>query len=611
MNYRINIHSKTGVVEESAAAGTNLRQFLQQNHYELDSPCNGKGTCGKCQVRLSGVNLPKPTLPEQAVFNPAALATGYRLACQITINQALQVHLEKAQLPAQVMTEGKMRRFPLAPAVTKRLITLPPATLDDQRPDSERLSDALALDRELNKLDLLRQLPEVCHQNNSPITLSFYRGDLLGMAVGDTTASLYGIAVDIGTTTIAAYLVDLSTGERLATYSCLNQQKKYGADVIARIQHTVEQPAGLAELHRTIIDGINLAAAELTARAGLASPAIDAITLVGNTTMIHFLLKLSAQNIAASPFIPVTTQPLAVKAADLGFKLNPHAVAVIIPAVAAYIGADTVAAVLASGMDEQNEISLLIDFGTNGEIVLGNRDTMLACSAAAGPAFEGAKIRHGVGGIQGAIDSFSVAPQVSYTTIGAAKPLGICGSGLIDLVATLYQSGIIDATGRLETDPDLLKSLPPELVDRLTPIDGMATFRVATATETANGQAIVLTQKDIRELQNAKAAIAAGIRVLTRRAGLRLDQIHQVYLAGGFGAYINTASALALGLIPPELDGKIISIGNAAGAGAMAILLSEQALTLAETIKGRIKYVELAACREFNDFFVDAMFFPE
>jgi uncharacterized 2Fe-2S/4Fe-4S cluster protein (DUF4445 family) len=610
MNFPIKIHLQTQVSVCPAAAGTNLRLFLQQNHYELEAPCNGKGTCGKCQVRLSGASLPEPTPEERNVFDPAALAAGYRLACRITINQALEVYLEGGGHPAQVLTEGKLKNLQLDPAITKRLVTLAPATLADQRSDSKRLSDLLSLDKELNELDLLRQLPAVLHSTNSLATLIFNRQELIGLEEGDTTATLYGIAVDIGTTTMAVYLLNLSTGARLATYSCLNPQKKYGADVISRIQHTQENADGLAELQLTLVDGINLAVRELTAGAGLASSAIYAITLVGNTTMLHFLLKLPAKNIAVAPFIPTTTQTLTVKAALLGINLNRNALAVILPAVAAYIGADTVAAVLASGLHEQTELSLLVDFGTNGEIVLGNREGMLACSAAAGPAFEGANIRNGVGGVRGAIDSYTVAPHVGYTTIGATRPLGICGTGLVDIVAALYQAGVVDETGRFETDPTVFASYP-ELAPRLTKLEGMAAFVVADRNEAANGNAILITQKDIRELQNAKAAIAAGIKALTQKAGFKLHDIQKVYLAGGFGAYLNAESALKLGLIPAELRGKIESIGNAAGAGAIEALVSDQALLTAEAISCKIKYVELSACREFNDLFIDSLCFAE
>jgi uncharacterized 2Fe-2S/4Fe-4S cluster protein (DUF4445 family) len=635
MDFQIKIVTPDRVTKCYAAAGVNLRLLLQRHDYEIDTPCNGYGTCGKCKVRINCGVLPEATAAERRIFDPSELAAGYRLACQITIDRDMEVFLENPEISAQIATGVHLKELPLAPGFTKKLITLAPASLEDQRPDSQRLSDTIVLENEICELDLLRQLPEVLHSSMrvslptsqeskdqpSPVncqpstdltaTLFFYRDKLTGVEPGDTTASLFGMAVDIGTTTIAAYLFCLTTGERLATYSCLNPQKKYGADVISRIQHTLENDSGLDELHDTLIDGINRAARELAQNAGISGSAIDAVTFAGNTTMIHFLLKLPPHNIAVAPFIPVTTQALTIKAANLGLRLNRNAVALIIPSVAAYIGADTVAAVLASGMDTHAEPALLIDFGTNGEIVLGNRERMLACSAAAGPAFEGAGIRDGVGGIRGAIDSFSLSPQPAYTTIGGTKPVGICGSGLIDILAELNRAGVIDATGRLESDPRILRSLRAGLTERLTTVEGMAAWIVAYREESATHRDIVITQKDIREFQNAKAAIAAGIKVLAQQAGLELQDISRVYLAGGFGNYIRTASALDLGLIPPGLRDRLEPVGNAAGAGAIAVLLSGEALTHAQTIRERIKYLELSACREFNDFFVDSMFFGE
>jgi uncharacterized 2Fe-2S/4Fe-4S cluster protein (DUF4445 family) len=635
MDFQIKIVTPDRVTKCYAAAGVNLRLLLQRHDYEIDTPCNGYGTCGKCKVRINCGVLPEATAAERRIFDPSELAAGYRLACQITIDRDMEVFLENPEISAQIATGVHLKELPLAPGFTKKLITLAPASLEDQRPDSQRLSDTIVLENEICELDLLRQLPEVLHSSMrvslptsqeskdqpSPVncqpstdltaTLFFYRDKLTGVEPGDTTASLFGMAVDIGTTTIAAYLFCLTTGERLATYSCLNPQKKYGADVISRIQHTLENDSGLDELHDTLIDGINRAARELAQNAGISGSAIDTVTFAGNTTMIHFLLKLPPHNIAVAPFIPVTTQALTIKAANLGLRLNRNAVALIIPSVAAYIGADTVAAVLASGMDTHAEPALLIDFGTNGEIVLGNRERMLACSAAAGPAFEGAGIRDGVGGIRGAIDSFSLSPQPAYTTIGGTKPVGICGSGLIDILAELNRAGVIDATGRLESDPRILRSLRAGLTERLTTVEGMAAWIVAYREESATHRDIVITQKDIREFQNAKAAIAAGIKVLAQQAGLELQDISRVYLAGGFGNYIRTASALDLGLIPPGLRDRLEPVGNAAGAGAIAVLLSGEALHHAQTIRKRIKYLELSACREFNDFFVDSMFFGE
>lgn len=611
MDYKIKIHSNSETYEHIAAEGTNLLKLLRQNNYEMYTPCNGQGTCGKCSVKLDNCTIPAPSLKEQKLLGDKAISEGSRLACRTVIQSDMDVYLDNTSFKAKVLTEGKQNNVMISPVVTKKFAALSPASLQDQRSDSKRLSDFLSLEKEPVSLDLIRQLPEVLRKENYNITFVFNNEQLIGLESGDTTSKLFGVAVDIGTTTMAAYLLNMVTGERLATYSCLNPQKKFGADVIARIKHSIEAHDGLDEMHSTIIDGINLAVKNLAETAGIEISDIYEITLVGNTTMMHFLLKLPAKNIASSPFIPAATQTFSVRASELGIQLNKNAVAIAVPSVAAYIGADTVSAVLASGMNKNKSISLLVDFGTNGEIVLGNSERLLSCSAAAGPAFEGANIKHGVGGIRGAIDSFKIDGVSKYSTIEDEKPVGICGTGLVDIVSELYKANILDETGRMETDPDELGDLDERLKSKVARIDGMASFIVADEKETENRQQIIVTQKDVRELQNAKAAIAAGIRVLAKRADIRLEDIEAVYLAGGFGSYINQESATNIGLIPQELRGRIESIGNAAGVGAIEVLLSKNSLLESEEIKNKIEYIELSASKDFNDYFIDSMIFSE
>jgi uncharacterized 2Fe-2S/4Fe-4S cluster protein (DUF4445 family) len=611
MNYQIRVHRGAQTDAYQAPQDANLLRFLQQKNYKMDTPCNGRGSCGKCRVKFGGPVTPEPAPGTEEILGAHAIAQGFRLACQTTIDNDLELYLDGTDFQAKILTDGQKRSFPLATAIVKKLLTLPPPTLADQRSDSERLAEFLPSRQAPDRLSLLRELPALLRKDNLRATAIFNCQQLTGLEAGDTTARLYGIAVDIGTTTIAAYLLNMLTGEKIATYSCLNPQRKFGADVISRISHTTKHPDGLEEMHRTVIDALNLAAENLAESAGLKSGDLYQMVCVGNTTMLHFLLNISAQNIAAAPFIPVTTQGLTVTAAEIGLRLNKNAIVTVVPAVAAYIGADTVAAVLASGIDRGKPVSLLVDLGTNGEIVLGNNQWMLACSAAAGPAFEGANIRDGIGGIRGAIDSYSIAKDTPFTTIDAAPPIGICGSGLIDIASELYQAGIISGTGRLESDRAGLETDDSGLHNRLTSIDGMAAFIVAQAHETGHGHEITITQKDIRELQSAKAAIAAGINVLVNKAGICLSDIAKVYLAGGFGAYINIENALNIGLIPPGLRGKIESIGNAAGTGAVTILGSRHALRRANLIKKKIRYIELSSCPEFNDFFIDAMIFEE
>jgi len=320
-------------------------------------------------------------------------------------------------------------------------------------------------------------------------------------------------------------------------------------------------------------------------------------------------MKLPCKTLAVSPFIPVTAEMQHIRASQLGININKQGSAIILPSVSAYVGGDTVAAVLASGMHEDKDISLLIDLGTNGEIVLGCKDWMYSCSTAAGPAFEGANIRNGVAGIQGAIDKVTIDTDIKYTTIGNKKAIGICGSGIVDAVAEMIRTGIIDETGRILDDDELESDSAKQYSERVVTTDGNNSFLIASRTECDCDDDIVITQKDVRELQNAKAAVAAGIRILIKEAGIEIKDIAKVYLAGGFGSYIDTESAAIIGLYPGELKGRIESIGNAAGIGSIQVLLSEKMLANAEKVKNMIKYIELSARPDFMDEYVECMMF--
>ena len=366
-------------------------------------------------------------------------------------------------------------------------------------------------------------------------------------------------------------------------------------------------------MHGLIIDCINKIIDTFEKNNGVSHEDIYLMVFAGNTTMMHFLLNLQAKYIAVSPFIPVTTKMQKVKPSELNININNSGLVVVLPCVSAYIGADTVAAILSSNMNNSDETCLLIDIGTNGEIVLGNKDWMYSCSTAAGPAFEGANIQYGVGGIKGAIDKISFGEKLEFHTIGSEKAIGICGSGIVDAIAGMLDKGIIDETGRIldkseyESDSNTMSN---DYLDRLVQLDGMNAFIIARQEETAINSDIVITQKDVRELQNAKAAIAAGIKILIKQAGINPSDIKKVYLAGGFGNYINISSAFKIGLLPSELDSeKVVSIGNAAGAGAVLGLLSKHNLSETEMIKNKVKYIELSALVDFVDEYVNCMFF--
>jgi len=596
------------VEEKKVRSGINLLEFLRNNSIEVASPCGGNGTCGKCRIRVKGLEE-EARDKELQLLGESAAKEGYRLACYITVREDIDIYPDETDTRAAIMTEGHRKELKLEPIVGKKLVELPVPDIHDQRGDLERI---LAHNKEKRcriNLKQVRKLPELLRAHNFHSTFILSEDSLIGIEQGDTTGTLYGMAVDIGTTTIAAYLLNLNTGREEGVYSCMNPQRKYGADVISRINHTMERPEGLQEMNETIVSCMNEIAEKLSQKAGISIQDIYAAVFVGNTTMMHLLMGLPPRHIASAPFIPVATGAQRFVPEDIGLKINPQGIVAVIPSVSAYIGADTVAAVLSSGMFEDESISLLIDIGTNGEVVLGNKSWMYSCSVAAGPAFEGAQIRNGIGGIQGAIDTMNFTEGLKYTTIGGRKAVGICGSGIVDAVAGMLERGIIDETGRIVDADELSDTAAKEYGLRFVTLQEGRAFLIVEAEACDANTDIAIIQKDIRELQNAKAAVAAGIITLIKESGIRMNDIENVYLAGGFGSYLNIDSSLTIGLLPGELKGKIKAIGNAAGAGAVEALLSCKAIEEACRIGEIMKYVELSSNKDFVDEYVNSMGF--
>ena len=593
--YRINSNDN----KIDIAPNTPLLDALRSNQNLLSAPCNGNGTCGKCKVRVLSGDTNPPTFQEISLLGENAIAEGYRLACNVYAASDISIELPQENASAQIVTEGVEHDINIAPPVIKQYIKLPKPSLKDQLSDAERI--LVASEADTLPLELIKNAPKLLRENDYSITLIKSGSKITGIECKNTSNILYGVAVDIGTTTIAAYLFDCNTGSRVGVHSLLNPQKIFGSDVISRIKHSIEDIEGQDDLNEGIILAINDSINELCKKAKISCDDIYSIALVGNTTMLHFLLNVPAGNIANAPFIPAFTALQTLPARMLGLCMNEYATAFVLPSVSAYIGADTVGAVLATQLHQSSSISLLIDIGTNGEIVLGNNAFMYSCSSAAGPAFEGANIRNGMGSVYGAINSISLEKGLSYTTIGDAEPIGICGTGVVDAVAQLLEIGLIDETGRINHEWQSNNPVIASLSEHINNTDGQIAFHIY--------KDIYITQKDIRELQNAKAAIAAGIQVLIEQAGISYDDIENVYLAGGFGSYINKDSAIKIGLIPSQLKNKIKSVGNAAGQGARYALLSEHHLQQAVDISKRIEYIELSASKSFNDYYIDCMMF--
>jgi uncharacterized 2Fe-2S/4Fe-4S cluster protein (DUF4445 family) len=452
---------------------------------------------------------------------------------------------------------------------------------------------------------MLREIPSILRKSKFKVTLVLDGNELIGIEPGDTTKKNYGVAVDIGTTTVVSTVVDLNTGNDLAVASALNTQATHGADVISRINYATESEHGLDELGDRVVHVINQITEYACAEARIDCKNVYEVTVVGNTTMTHLFLKVPASNLSVMPYIGVFSDPVEATASEIGFNINPKANVYVLPNIAGFVGADTVGVILASALNRSETIKLAIDIGTNGEVALGSYKKLLTCSTAAGPAFEGAMITHGMRGASGAIERVQLEDRPVYQVINGGKPIGICGSGLIDVVAEMLRLGIVDETGRM-TPPDEL-DISPELKTYIRRSDEYGPHLVLYESD---GQKVVITQRDIRQVQLAKGAIKAGIEILMRKLGIKLEDISEVLLAGAFGNYIKKENAIRLGLIPNFPLDKVHFIGNAAEAGAKMALMSKEAREEAVRISKGTEYVELATDPNFQNEFMEAMMFP-
>ena len=591
--------------------GSTLMDVFHKGNIYIDAPCGGKGICGKCKVLIIRGQVSEISQDESRYLSDKERAEGYRLACLTKVFGDVEVAIKSYIEGAQIMSSGIEYSVDISPRINKRFVQLDLPTVEDQRDDLKRLTAAVGMGEAPDiPIQLMRELPGLIRDSDYMVTLVYDGNSVISVERGDTTDHLYGVAIDIGTTTVVCYLIDLKTGRQVDTISGLNAQRPFGGDVISRIQYAMENEDGLARLRRGIVDQISGLIRELAYRNNIPLDYIYNVVVAGNTIMGHFFMGVTPQHIASTPFTPAFTQGVIYSAHELGLKLGRAARVFLLPHISGYVGGDVVAGILASGLDRGNDLSLIIDIGTNGEIVLGNSERMVCCSTAAGPAFEGANIRHGMGGIRGAINTVRLDNgELKYTTIGDEAPIGICGSGIVDALASLLDAGLVDETGRLLEEDEIESDLGRGLSHRLVELDGQGAFLLVDAKSSSTGDSILITQKDIREIQLAKAAIAAGIKVLIQRMGKKVEDVTRLYLAGGFGSYIDKRNAARIGLIPQELQDRIIPIGNGAGTGAMLSLLSAEEFVRADHIRGMTEYVELSSTLEFQDEYVNGMYF--
>lgn len=607
--------------------GTRLVEAAAEAGLVIEVPCGGEGLCGRCRVVVTS-GAAEPTPVECDRLSPEELAHGWRLACQSPVSGPTEVEIPAAsrtgaehkilirQRTASAEEPCDVARSPSDgpfddPPVQKRHVEIAPPARGDDAADLVRLERAIETGPLEVDLRLLQELP--CRLRGADFCGTAVWADrrLLDFEPGDTATDGFAAAFDIGTTTLVGTLLDLSTGSPWATDARLNPQTRFGDDVLTRIVHARKGPESLRQLHKAIVGAVDEMIGLLCQQAGVSRRRVYEATFAGNTTMQQLLCGVDVSALGEVPFAPAAVGPLAFPAETIGLHIHPRGNCYVLPVIGGFVGGDTVAGILATGMIDADGPTLLVDIGTNGEIVLQADGQLWAASTAAGPAFEGARISCGMRGCAGAIEKVVVDGRLRINVIGNVPPAGLCGSGLIDVAAELLRHRILTPQGRLQTPDELPADSPADLVERLVVEQGRVSFLLASADETG-GEPLRLTQRDLRELQLATGAIRAGAAVLLRRAGLQAGDLRRVLIAGGFGNFIRRSNAQRIGLLPREVEHRRIRyMGNTSLAGAELAAMSLGARRAAEDVARRTAHVDLSADPEFHRLFVDAMVFPE
>jgi uncharacterized 2Fe-2S/4Fe-4S cluster protein (DUF4445 family) len=587
--------------EVRVPSGTPVFDAASWNGIAIDSTCGGHGTCKKCKVRVVKGEVPVDGLDPRA-FSASELRDGWRLACRAGAREDLVVEVPPLQTRPKAALAGVGRHVILRPSVQKRHLVLEEPTLEDQRSDLQRVLDAIDDLEPQASVELLRELGGILRRSNYDVTAVICDEDLIDVEPGDTTARRFAIAFDLGTTTVVATLLDLDSGQPVAVRSMLNRQQPHGADVITRISATMMDSEALGTLRDRAHETMAELTAEVCAEGEVDPREVYEITVCGNVTMMHLALGIDPEPLSMAPFVVSTHCFPPVRAAEFGVAVHPRAPAFVFPSLGAYVGGDIVAGMLATGLTRDRRLRLFIDVGTNSEIALGSNERVLATAAPAGPAFEAAQIKCGMRAAEGAIESVTITDDgdLRLAVIGDTEPRGLCGSGLVDAVTALVEAGLLDSSGRLVPD-EAARRIAPRLAGRLASAGKERIFVLHDD--------IYLSQRDIRELQFAKAAIATGWRILLEEAGLTDEDVKQVLLAGSFGSYLSPKSAIRTGLVPNIPVRRVIAAGNVAGEGAKMALLSLRERAAALALLEEVRYVELSDRQDFNDRFIHELGF--
>lgn len=560
--------------------GTTLLEAQIMAGLKPDAPCGGKGTCGKCLVEILYDDGPE-----------------ILKACETEIYEDLIVKVKNKGGKHQLLMQGTEREVVLDSAITSQILKIERPNVNNINSEWDRIRYALADKLLVNEKEIITDVSILddiynnMNKNEYILKSILFNNEIID--VFEDEGDAYVVAVDIGTTSIVCYLMEADSGKELAVKSTLNPQSQFGADVILRLNHALEN--GVDALSSVVRNAINGLINDASKEAKIAPEKIYLTAIVGNTCMHHLFLGITPRSLGKAPYNPMIDEKLILNAVDYNISINKRGKLLILPNIAGFVGADTMGVLIATEFDKLKELSLVIDIGTNGEMVMGNRDRMIACSTAAGPAFEGAKIKCGMRGKEGAIERAKFVNGIlEYQVIGDVTAEGICGSGLLDIIAAFIEEGVIDETGKFDPDCGVCSG-------KMIEVDGKKAFYIS--------EKVHVTQMDIREVQLAKSAIAAGISLMAEKLDIEINQIKKVMLAGAFGNYMSPHSACVLGLIPKELEEKVVPVGNAAGEGAKIAALNINEFNRTTEIAERVEFLELAINPKFQDCFVDNLGF--
>ncbi len=588
----------SGKVYEYEAGGTLLEILLAQKIF-VDNPCNGKGVCGKCRIRILKGDLSEPKETELKLLKEEELASGVRLSCLVKPECDLEVELLQKERKHEVLTSGYVPEFEFDVDIKKTVINIHKPTLEDQTPYEDQVKEQVGRELDFETLKATKFVPGVT-------TVVMHGNDVIQIEAGDTTDVLYGVAIDIGTTTVVCTLIDMLTGKELAHSSMINAQKHFGLDVLTRITYELEHPEdGVEKLQKAIVDSINDMIADICSQAGIQKEDIYEIAVGANCTMMHTLLGVDAVSIGKAPYAPVFVRSKDIKASDIGLQVAKGARLYCLPSVSSYIGADIVAGAYVCQLKEEEGNVLFIDIGTNGEIVLSNKGRLLCCSCAAGPALEGMNISSGMRAAEGAIEDVEITEEgIKLKVIGDEEPIGVCGSGILAVVKELLRVGLIRKEGAFIK----MKQLTPEDYRyKMLQENGMKREFIMTE----KPEKLLITQGDVRQVQLAKGAILSGFIALLNKAGIKMEDLDKVMIAGQFGAHLPADSLVGTGILPEEVKDKLVYVGNSSKTGAYMALMSSKVKGEMERLASYMDYMELGATEGYERLFSDCLIFPE